>query len=279
MMSIAFKEGIRIPPPALNEIILASNQDVRQVKKSKHQLITSLRWLSCGYFLTTVAVFSLGDPQSQHVVSQGQGDDVRPVQVRRSQRTQGHEARAVWRLQEGVCLGGRDSPHEPHRQVGPLFPRLLAGAAVRPGELPARAPSCCRVREATCFITCVKLTKMSNFYFKFARFLCFFGSGNLKSHLVLLSKTADSICDGDLVDRRIRSGQNWSLLPTQVTHTHIHTKALLDFLLIIVKVAASLSWEREKQDRKPLSEPWMLMKGSLWDAYTGVSLYSHKHAE
>ncbi|XP_042079308.1 replication factor C subunit 1 [Haplochromis burtoni] len=31
MMSIAFKEGIRIPPPALNEIILASNQDVRQV--------------------------------------------------------------------------------------------------------------------------------------------------------------------------------------------------------------------------------------------------------
>lgn len=32
-MSIAFKEGIKIPPPALNEMILASNQDVRQVKK------------------------------------------------------------------------------------------------------------------------------------------------------------------------------------------------------------------------------------------------------
>lgn len=32
MMSLAFKEGIKIPPPALNEIILASNQDVRQVK-------------------------------------------------------------------------------------------------------------------------------------------------------------------------------------------------------------------------------------------------------
>lgn len=30
-MSIAFKEGIKIPPPALNEMILASNQDVRQV--------------------------------------------------------------------------------------------------------------------------------------------------------------------------------------------------------------------------------------------------------
>ena len=31
MMSIAFKEGVKVPPPALNEIILASNQDIRQV--------------------------------------------------------------------------------------------------------------------------------------------------------------------------------------------------------------------------------------------------------
>lgn len=33
MMSIAFKEGIKNLAPALNEIILASNQDVRQVKE------------------------------------------------------------------------------------------------------------------------------------------------------------------------------------------------------------------------------------------------------
>ncbi|XP_059529216.1 replication factor C subunit 1 isoform X2 [Myotis daubentonii] len=31
MMSIAFKEGLKIPPPAMNEIILGSNQDIRQV--------------------------------------------------------------------------------------------------------------------------------------------------------------------------------------------------------------------------------------------------------
>lgn len=31
VMSIAFKEGLKIPPPAVNEIILASNQDIRQV--------------------------------------------------------------------------------------------------------------------------------------------------------------------------------------------------------------------------------------------------------
>ena len=32
-MSIAFKEGLKIPPPAMNEIIIASNHDIRQVRK------------------------------------------------------------------------------------------------------------------------------------------------------------------------------------------------------------------------------------------------------
>ena len=35
MMSMAFKEGIKVPPPALNEIILAANQDVRQVSHGR----------------------------------------------------------------------------------------------------------------------------------------------------------------------------------------------------------------------------------------------------
>ena len=33
-MSIAFKEGLTIPAPAVNEIILAANQDIRQVRNS-----------------------------------------------------------------------------------------------------------------------------------------------------------------------------------------------------------------------------------------------------
>ena len=37
MMSIAYKEGIKISPQALHEIIVASNQDIRQV-----QLMTNL---------------------------------------------------------------------------------------------------------------------------------------------------------------------------------------------------------------------------------------------
>ena len=32
MMSVTFKENIRVPPPALHEIILAANHDIRQVR-------------------------------------------------------------------------------------------------------------------------------------------------------------------------------------------------------------------------------------------------------
>ena len=32
MMSLAFKEGLKIPPAALNDIILSANQDIRQVE-------------------------------------------------------------------------------------------------------------------------------------------------------------------------------------------------------------------------------------------------------
>ena len=31
MMSIAFKEGLKIPPQAMEQIIIGANQDVRQV--------------------------------------------------------------------------------------------------------------------------------------------------------------------------------------------------------------------------------------------------------
>ena len=40
--------------------------------------------------------------------------------------------------------------------------------------------------------------------------------GNPKKTLSLLSKAADSICDGDLVEKLIRQGGNWSMLPMQV---------------------------------------------------------------
>lgn len=85
-MSLAYKEGIKIPPPALNEIILASNQDVRQVKKTKyHKNDFILRLCLHSPLLVSLSphcpFFSPGDPQLEHVVGQRQGDVVRPVQV------------------------------------------------------------------------------------------------------------------------------------------------------------------------------------------------------
>nr|XP_042141348.1 replication factor C subunit 1 [Peromyscus maniculatus bairdii] len=45
--------------------------------------------------------------------------------------------------------------------------------------------------------------------------------GDMKKHLMLISRAADSICDGDLVDSQIRSKQNWSLLPTQAIYASV----------------------------------------------------------
>lgn len=50
MMSIAFKEGLKIPPPAMNELILAANQDIRQVSSlsrlisDTYNSVYSFRW-------------------------------------------------------------------------------------------------------------------------------------------------------------------------------------------------------------------------------------------
>ena len=40
-------------------------------------------------------------------------------------------------------------------------------------------------------------------------------------HLSLLARTAESICDGDLVDRQVRGNGNWNLLPTQVSIRYV----------------------------------------------------------
>lgn len=49
MMSVAFKEGLKIPPPAMNEIILSANQDIRQVTIR----ILNLNILCVGWFMCT----------------------------------------------------------------------------------------------------------------------------------------------------------------------------------------------------------------------------------
>ncbi|XP_015252568.1 PREDICTED: replication factor C subunit 1 [Cyprinodon variegatus] len=154
MMSIAFKEGIKIPPPALNEIILASNQDVRQV-------IHNLSMWSAKDKVMTY------DQCKSDAASARKDMKLGPFDVCRK-----------------VFAAGEETAHMSLIDKSDLFfhDYSLAPLFVQENYLHVR-PAAAR--------------------------------GDAKSHLVLLSKTADSIADGDLVDRRIRSGQYWSLLPTQ----------------------------------------------------------------
>ncbi|KAM9315001.1 replication factor C subunit 1 isoform 2-T2 [Pholidichthys leucotaenia] len=160
MMSIAFKEGIKIPPPALNEIILASNQDVRQV-------IHNLSMWSAKDKVMTYDQCKSDATRARKDMKLG------PFDVCRKVFASGEEI-AHMSLIDKSDLFFHDY------SLAPLF--------VQENYL--------HVRPAA-------------------------AGGNLKSHLVLLSKTADSISDGDLVDRRIRSGQNWSLLPTQAIYASV----------------------------------------------------------
>uniref|UniRef100_A0A3P8V5E4 Replication factor C subunit 1 n=1 Tax=Cynoglossus semilaevis TaxID=244447 RepID=A0A3P8V5E4_CYNSE len=160
MMSIAYKEGIKIPPPALNEIILASNQDVRQV-------IHNLSMWSARDKVMTY------DQCKSDAASARKDMKLGPFDV----------CRKVFAL-------GEETAHMSFIDKSDLFfhDYSLAPLFVQENYLHVRPVA---------------------------------ASGDPKAHLVLLSKTADSISDGDLVDRRIRSGQNWSLLPTQAIYASV----------------------------------------------------------
>ncbi|XP_042340871.1 replication factor C subunit 1 isoform X2 [Plectropomus leopardus] len=160
MMSIAFKEGIKIPPPALNEIILASNQDVRQV-------IHNLSMWSAKDKVMTY------DQCKSDAASARKDMKLGPFDVCRK-----------------VFASGEETAHMSLIDKSDLFfhDYSLAPLFVQENYLHVRPKA---------------------------------AGGDLKSHLMLLSKTADSICEGDLVDRRIRSGQNWSLLPTQAIYASV----------------------------------------------------------
>ncbi|KAM9450140.1 replication factor C subunit 1 [Clarias gariepinus] len=160
MMSIAFKEGLKIPPPALNEVILASNQDIRQV-------------------LHNLSMWSATDKVMTYDQAKADANNARkdmkmgPFDVCRK-----------------VFVSGEETAHMTLIDKSDLFfhDYSLAPLFVQENYINVRPVA---------------------------------AGGNLKNHLVLLSKTADSICDGDLVDRQIRSRQTWSLLPTQAIYASV----------------------------------------------------------
>ncbi|VFV29543.1 replication factor c subunit 1 [Lynx pardinus] len=160
MMSIAFKEGLKIPPPAMNEIILGANQDIRQVL---HNLSM---WCARSKALT----YDQAKADSHRAKK-----DIKlgPFDVARKVFAAGEET-AHMSLMDKSDLFFHDY------SIAPLF-----------------------VQENYVHVKPVA------------------AGGDMKKHLMLLSRAADSICDGDLVDRQIRSKQNWSLLPTQAIYASV----------------------------------------------------------
>nr|XP_054365049.1 replication factor C subunit 1 [Mirounga angustirostris] len=160
MMSIAFKEGLKVPPPAMNEIILGANQDIRQVL---HNLSM---WCARSKALT----YDQAKADSHRAKK-----DIRlgPFDVARKVFAAGEET-AHMSLVDKSDLFFHDY------SIAPLF-----------------------VQENYIHVKPVA------------------AGGDMKKHLMLLSRAADSICDGDLVDRQIRSKQNWSLLPAQAIYASV----------------------------------------------------------
>ncbi|XP_014642269.1 PREDICTED: replication factor C subunit 1 isoform X2 [Ceratotherium simum simum] len=160
MMSIAFKEGLKIPPPAMNEIILGANQDIRQVL---HNLSM---WCARSKALTYDQA-KADSHRAKKDIKLGPFDVVRKVFA-------AGEETAHMSLVDKSDLFFHDY------SIAPLF-----------------------VQENYIHVKPVA------------------SGGDTKKHLMLLSRAADSICDGDLVDRQIRSKQNWSLLPTQAIYASV----------------------------------------------------------
>uniref|UniRef100_A0A8C8RXB8 Replication factor C subunit 1 n=1 Tax=Pelusios castaneus TaxID=367368 RepID=A0A8C8RXB8_9SAUR len=160
MMSIAYKEGLKIPPPAMNEIILAANQDIRQVLNNLSMWCTKNKSL-------TYDEAKMDASKAKKDIKLGPFDVVRKV-----------------------FAAGEETAHMSLIDKSDLFfhDYSLAPLFVQENYV--------HVKPAA-------------------------AGGNMEKHLMLLSRAADSISDGDLVDRQIRSKQNWNLLPTQAIYSSV----------------------------------------------------------
>ncbi|ELU15704.1 hypothetical protein CAPTEDRAFT_175237 [Capitella teleta] len=151
MMSVAFKEGLKISPPALQEVIVAANQDVRQIMHNLSMWTSTDRNLSYD--------------QAKSDANKAKKDaHLGPFDV----------CRQVFAGGERMSVIDKTDLFFQDYSFGPLF-------------VQENYPSCTP----------------------------FAARGDMRMQMKLLSQAADSIAQGDLVDRQIRSTQNWGLLPTQ----------------------------------------------------------------
>ncbi|KFV07538.1 Replication factor C subunit 1, partial [Tauraco erythrolophus] len=160
MMSVAFKEGLKIPPPAMQEIILAANQDIRQVLHNLNMWCAKDKSLTYDEAKTDAS-------RAKKDIRLGPFDVVRKVF-------------AIGEEASRMSLIDKSDLFFHDYSLAPLFVQ----------------ENYVHVKPAA-------------------------AGGNLKKHLMLLSRAADSICDGDIVDKQIRSKQSWNLLPTQAIYASV----------------------------------------------------------
>ncbi|XP_067138273.1 replication factor C subunit 1 [Centruroides vittatus] len=158
MMSIAFKEKIQISASILQDMIVASNQDIRQVM---HNL--SL-WCAKKHLTAEQAKGDIGKGTKN--IKLGPFDVLRKIFT--------HSETKNMSIYEKSDLFFNDY------SLIPLFVQENY-INVQPAE----------------------------------------AKGNVIKHLQLLSGTADSICDGDLVEKQIRNSNSWSLLPVEAIYSSV----------------------------------------------------------
>ncbi|XP_044776168.1 LOW QUALITY PROTEIN: replication factor C subunit 1-like [Neomonachus schauinslandi] len=160
MMSIALKEGLKAPPPAMNEIIWGANQDIRQVLHNVRM------WCPRSKALT---------------YDQAKAD---------SHRTKKDIRLGPFDVARKVFAAGEETTHMSLVDKSDLFfhDYSIAPLFVQENDIHVKPVA---------------------------------AGGDMKKHLMLLSRAADGLCDGDLVDHQIQSKQNWSLLPTQAIYASV----------------------------------------------------------
>lgn len=165
MMSVAFKEGIKVSPEALNDVIVASNQDIRQI------LHNISMWSAKSKGLVADQTKSDIGRGTKHI-------KMGPFDVLREVFAMGNKPKAS--IMDKSDLFFHDY------SIAPLF-----------------------VHENYPFVIPTA------------------AQGDIKKHLTLLSEAADSICIGDIIDKKIRTENSWSLLPTQAIFASVVPGELL----------------------------------------------------
>ncbi|XP_014782963.1 replication factor C subunit 1 [Octopus bimaculoides] len=158
MMTIAYKEGLHINPGALNEIISASNHDIRQVI---HNLFM---WSSSNKNISYEDAKSNAEMAKKDI-------KLNPFDVCRQVFAGGEKK---------MSFIDKSDLFFHNYQLAPLF-----------------------VQE------------------NYASVEPFAGRGNTAKHLSLLAHAANSICDGDIVEKLIGQRQSWTLLPVEAVYASV----------------------------------------------------------